>query len=250
MFPFEWPISKERRIVVQHNGVDQALPKARNPSSLLCCHCCILLPAPQTPTAVSLQPWPLSSWEAVNQSRYSLSYSIISHVTFEDQTYFFHLICNPHLIRISLGSIYIQHLSPNLDVTTFIFSSCTIYQLPSGNLQYLEQRRFPYVNTYCLAFCKPDDAMPSPSLLFFCFSPILLRTYCYSIDLDGNLTVSVSVCFILFLRQIFLTDHSRPLKIHCITHCVLYISYRVLSKLSPNSTHSSGYSSAPRLTIP
>lgn len=102
------------------------------------------------------------SWDAVSQSQYSLSYSIISHATFEDQTCFFHLSCNPHLMRISLGSISVQHLPPNLDVT------CVIYQLPSRNLQYREQRHFPYGHTCCLTFYKPDDTISLfTRLLFF-----------------------------------------------------------------------------------
>lgn len=193
--------------------------KARE--SLLHCH---LAPSSISPQAL---PLTFSHWKLLASLRNTLSHPIGPQATFEDRTYFSHLSCNPYLMKISVGSIYICFLKSGFN--TFIFSWHVICQLPSSNLQCWVQSHFG-LNTCFLNFLSTYLPKPrckagvSPSLPTYSF-PVLLRTYCYSIYLNGNLIVSIfRSAFHLFPSIDFLNG---SFKIYCyyITHLLLFFPF-------------------------
>lgn len=76
--------------------------KARE--SLLCCHRHILAPSGHLTTGLASLTF--SHWKLLASLRNTLSHPIGPQATFEDRTYFSHLSCNPYLMKISVGSIY------------------------------------------------------------------------------------------------------------------------------------------------
>lgn len=132
---------------------------------------------------------------------------------------------------------------------TSSFSSHLICQLPLRNLQDLGKSYFPFPSACFLNFLS--TCSPKPGWKLVCrplcssvlhSSPILLRTYCCSVDLDGDLTSLILFCFlcsILFLRQTFRTHLSESVVIISPTHfCPCHFLQNSV-QTPPNSTHSS-----------
>lgn len=115
---------------------------------------------------------------------------------------------------------------------TSIVNSHLICQWPLSNLQDLVQSYFPFrnagfLNSWSTCSAKPRWKLvrrpPCSSALHS--SPILLRTYCCSVDLDGILPDSV---LLSVFHRIPLTDFlNSSFRIHCyyITHSLLFFPF-------------------------
>lgn len=129
---------------------------------------------------------------------------------------------------------------------TSIVNSHLICQWPLSNLQDLVQSYFPFRNAGFLnswSTCSPKPRrklVRRPPCSSALCSPILLRTSCCSVDLDGILTDSVLLSvFIVFLIQTSWTPPSESIVITSLAHFCSYHFLQNTVQTSPNSTPSS-----------
>lgn len=166
VIPFEWAHSQKEvgrwRTVLRYDGVNQALLRARNPSPLPCCHCLILI----HPLTVS-QASQFCSLEVGSQSPDTLFRTLLS----QRPPLKISLISFTYVATHISWELALAHLHttsfPKSGCDTFICSFPIIYQLPSSNLQDLEQRHFPMPAHTALLLV----GRMTPSLLAFAFLP-------------------------------------------------------------------------------
>lgn len=126
-----------------------------------------------------------------------------------------------------------------------IFSLHIICQLPLSNFQDLGKSYFPFLDACFLNSLSTCSPKPRCELVrsLLCSSalhssPIMLRTCCCSVDLDGDLTDSVLLSVFHPVPQTDFLNSS--FRIHCyITHLLLFLPFP--TEYCPNSPQQHTY---------